>query len=120
VSLPPLDTLGAEQSPAPDVVRIRSLAPMQVRTVLVPLPAPMVVISQSPGFRFGISSAAAIAVRERPGGAGGRRQNDECSHAILLEIVERSLLRHPLCHGRSRWERLSAAIGDTQSWPAVN
>jgi hypothetical protein len=38
---------------------------MQVRTVLVPLPTPMVVISQSPGFRFGISSAAAaIAVRE--------------------------------------------------------
>src|SRR4029079_9891567 len=58
VSSPPRLTSGGLQLP-PSGDRILSFSPMQVVALLVPLPAPMVVSSQSPAFRRGTSSALA-------------------------------------------------------------
>ena len=65
VSSPPRAILASVQLP-PSGVRIRSFSPMQVRALLVPLPAPIVVISQSPAFRRGTSSALAETGSTRP------------------------------------------------------
>ena len=87
VSSPPCVTLGSAQLP-PSGDRILSSSPMQVFALLVPLPAPMVVISQSPAFRRGTSSALA--------GSSEHKSHDKAEtcgeanrslHAILLKIV---------------------------------